>query len=402
MWRFRKNFIVMLSFMLTWLSVRAQQKTDSTQILKYASTMDDLYPTLFIAPASLFDFKFDSTYFVRTDSERKLQITDSSYRSHYIFKGKLVVPPEKVDTIIENYQLSWNNQGYIENLNCKEKYGTKGFSFSYKNGKFLETEIRSASEIVDSVQLFWNRSGKLGGERAVSYGYGLMMIDTVRTMGKLYDSKGRLIVISNYLFQHTTKGTMVYEYLDNGKLARRSFLLNTGGPLIFTDTLIYSFADSAKTLLRTQHKLKIAGNDQWIDIDEKTEMIENSLLSEYKLFLNVYSNQYKLIGKEYLQWQYNSAKQPVIEIRSNQSGSYTNRTNYYYNQKGLCDSVLTNRMSYRKGKMEQTGYTRTIITYVPGTKLIDTITTKAFGLMETGSQAPWRREKESVIHFKWN
>ena len=406
MWRFEKYFFLLAAFIFSCDKIHALEEPDSVYVRYNPPTIDELYPTYFFSPDNFFEIKFDSTFMVRTDNEKKLRIVDSSFywtRQVNVGFGNGEHFAEKADTVIRNYRVKWNNQGHIEKLNADEKNWEASFEFGYGNGRILQTEIRKITDREDSVQFIWNRSGQISKERYTLFEHDKVM-DSVYTIGRLFDSKGRIIVIPNYQFRYHIEGTMVYQYLDDGKLSRRSFISTTDKHVIFIDTLVYSFVDTAKTLLRIQHKMKISGYDAWIDIDEETELVKSGLLAEYKLIQpqSMITNKYGMFGAGNYQWEYNPSGTLAAETLTSQFGTSIERTRFYYNRNDFCDSAST-IFSYVDGdKTEINQYQKTTTTYYPDSNLIATVFTVQYGKEETKSKKGWGKSKMSIIHYYWN
>jgi hypothetical protein len=91
--------------------------------------------------------------------------------------------------------------------------------------------------------------------------------DSVISQQYLYDNLQRKIVVNNCLYG-TMRGTFVYEYDVQNRIQARRFLVRENGVVLCIDTLIYEWADSAKSKTRIRHMLRIAGRAGQISIDE--------------------------------------------------------------------------------------------------------------------------------------
>lgn len=391
MWRFK--LIVLFVFFCSGITA---QESDSTYLVRYASTLDELYPGL-LYPVVLADSSScDSSFFVRKDAIRQLKMT------HEVF----VNPQNSPDSgaVITHSQLNWNNQGRI--VFCSYSIGEAVktiYAFSYKNGKILNNIIRkSGGENADTLRFSWDRSGRINAE---TYSFHTGETDSVIRLNRLFDSKGRIIVLAGVSYGPLVQGTFTYEYDAKGKLVRRSFSTRLNGAVLCSDTLIYSFIDSAKTLLHTRHLLRVAGMPDWTLIDEKTENIHTEQLNEYILWNGPPENRLLKVPIHCSgHWDYNFAgKINSVTVGNTEAdkGLKIVQWNYYYDEKGRCDSIRENT---RYGSIKKTELVSTrlfVISYKNDSELRSAETVSEWKLEGKGKKKKWKLTGKATTAYDW-
>lgn len=392
MWRFK--LIVLFVFFCSGISA---QESDSAYLVRYASTLDQLYPGL-LYPVVLADSSScDSSLFVRKDAIRQLKMT------HKVF----VNPQNSPDSgaVITHSQLNWNNQGRI--VFCSYSIGETVktiYAFSYKNGKILNNIIRkSGGENADTLRFSWDRSGKINGE---TYSFRSGEKDSVQRLSRLFDSQGRIIVVTGISYGPLVQGAFTYEYDTKGRLVRRSLSTRLSGAVLCSDTLIYSFTDSAKTILRTHHLLRIAGKPDWVSIDEKTENIHTHQLTEYILWNGPAVNDAMNVPVHHLaHWKYDLTGRVENVFTGNTDvdrGIRTVNRTYYYDEKGRCDSI---RADVRYGTLKSTELISTrlfVISYKNDSELRSAETVSEWKLEGKGKKKKWKLTGKATTAYDWN
>lgn len=391
MWRFK--LIVLFVFSCSGI---AAQESDSAYLVRYAFTLDQFYPELRY-PVVLADSSYcDSSLFVRKDAIRQLKMTHVSFANPQSFPDS--------GTVITQSQLNWNNQGRL--VFCSYSIGDAVktiYAFSYKNGKILNNIIRkSAGEPADTLRFSWDRSGKINGEM---YSFHSSEKDSVVRLSRLFDSEGRIIVVTSASYGPLVQGAFTYEYDAKGRLVRRSLSTRLSGAVLCSDTLIYSFTDSAKTILRTRHLLRIAGKPDWVSIDEQTENIHTHQLTEYILWNGPAVNRAMNVPVHHLaHWKYDLMGRVENVFTGNTDtdrGIQTESRNYYYDVKGRCDSVRTD---VRYGTLKSTALIRTrlfVISYKNDSELRSAATVSEWKLEGKGKKKKWKLSGKTETTYDW-
>jgi hypothetical protein len=381
MWRCNKLILFFICWpVFTW----AQQKDFTPDYL------DELVPdyTRWMFPES--EFPYDSTYFTRTDSKRKLEINDS-----ILFPG---------DTIIIKSYFLWNHNGklisyrqYQKNLiHSQGKLKSKpAFELNvadtliYRYGMLLTEIDRYVAMFgsLDTLKLKYNRIGKFDEQYLGDYfPIGKNKKDSV--MKFFYDNEGRIKIIHNIKLRrdNVIYGTCFYGYNNAGKLCSRTITNPDGSGWLMSDTLIYDFVDSLKTQKRTRHYFKTNLNNNWTFVDERTEnAITHATLS------------YKASRESF--YQYNGDGKYKQIINRDTIGRQTVITDFKYGTPDAPDTMVNTSIWHTSGKQIATkNYQTTYIYHNKENGLI--VRREAYeGLIEANK--PQRKALRSVQYYKW-
>jgi hypothetical protein len=367
--------------------VSAQQP--SGYLLDNASTIDELKPT-FLRPA-FGDLSFaellnnDSSLYVRTDPKRGLKISSTQVTG-------------QTDTARVSYSFHWNQQGRLESFTESSAAGTAGCFYTYQYGKLLRSQIITSKDSSDTITLGYNRSGQLVEERLSHH---MPTADSVTMITKLYNSKGQLIAVRGCAYGPGANvyGDFVYDYHDDGRLARRRFL---AGPALCTDTLVYTYDDSLKTILRTRHLFRITGTEKWILIDQQVFDIPHERQIEYAYFNGGRTHPfYNLSAGNFISRKYGFTGRIVEETISDTSRSHISTSRFYYNDSGSCDSVITTVSASNGKKTETWKIRKTFITWIPGTDLPAAIRQEQYELRGKSRKKKWERISMEIAELTW-
>jgi hypothetical protein len=286
MWRFKTIAHVILFLLLVRLSVVEvkAQGNDTSVFFRYASTFDQLMPSPYfpmekVAPDSA-EFELFGDTVLASSGAKIVTIT------HVKGDGS------REENLPMTYKYEWDTQGRLHS--SASEYSNSGAQyditvFNYATGRKISKIYYSAmSKELDTVIYSYNRSGMINGwtRHVVTPDTNYMVIGT-----RLYDSRSRLVVATNMNYGPLI-GSYIFEYNNENQLIRRAFTTAVSGVVLCTDTFEYTYQNDSRTLLQVNHKLKVAGMEQWVLIESKTINMASGKMMSYSDYNDADDNYY--------------------------------------------------------------------------------------------------------------
>ncbi|HTL80549.1 MAG TPA: hypothetical protein VL651_02530 [Bacteroidia bacterium] len=371
---------------------RAQQ-ADSSFFVKNASYISDIIPGAYVGI-----FKTLSDSFVQN-----IPVSSKDFHQCAAYYQSVEPGKNSTDTFCRRVQMKWDKQQRLvelKNDHCGSDIGIHYKAFYFTGLKPLYFILASTDKPVGIDTLKFNY-GKNGMITSVDHIHSENGKDSLYVEDRLYDSGNKLIVDENAMYGNI-RGTFTFEYNANGNVVSRRFMLQSGGAILATDTLIYSVEDSSNNITAVTHKLKV-GNGDWMLMDQLMSRGSDGKPVFYSLYFSGAGKSRFQVDKD-MSWQI--VYDPVTGKRSRESrwnfnSGATQDVIYYYGTgvDSICyesyDRNSNKEVAHRLDKVE-------VRKYIDGTDLLDTKTITTYSSYFRKKKYTYKVERVETIKYKWS
>lgn len=385
-------FKITIAFLILFVRISAQN--DTSVFFRHAATFDQLLPADY---APLNKYLPDSSDLNVFNAETK----NRTLEKHVSYLRWEDGPAGSED--LGTFQYRWDGEGRLVEY---ASYAT-GDTLPYEKVKVQYLIGKKASDVyyqssgnkrhLDTVSYVYTRAGVIG-----SWKFRTVTPDSSSQQNGtyLYDSRGRLIVATNQMYG-PLKGSYTYQYNDEGQLVRRTFNAGASGVVLCTDTIEYSKQLASSSVLIANHRLKVAGMEQWVLLESRTYYPYSGVILYYSDYNDADSNYVYQNYKEYtVRYEYDNKGRLSGEYFGTVAQPDLFQAKYHYGKFDQPDSIVY----FERVVEKKSTYTRR---YCTDSRLYDNegkiiwrgIITILYGEQKKKDKAP---PKENVeIDYKW-